>query len=389
MMDKVITVRASGGIDVEALERELSAEWAALSAGQPEGLHRSITRACALNLLVYTTPEDDVEQLKSLLEEVGREHPCRAIVLRIDSETPETRLAAHASTRCRTLTSGAKQLCGEQLTIEVSGPFPERASSAVEPLLVPDVPVFLWWKDIPHTEDALFTRLAALADRVVLDSAASDHPHLDFLRLARMLDEAPEQLHISDVNWGRLTSWRTLLASFWDVEDYAPHLACSNRIAVEYYPPAVAPDEIAAQCSLMIGWLASRLGWSVEASGAQVDEKTKCLILHATDGRRVDVELRARSQDESGCAGMLGCVTIEETATGSRFHVEYRREQKKLETSAQTGSELSVGRVLAYEGRSEGKRLSGELTFISRDAVYEAAVASAARMLEALGAAAR
>lgn len=389
MSDEVHAVRASGGIDVEELERELSAEWATLSAGQPEGVHRSITRACALNLLVYTTPKGDVEQLNSLLEEVAREHPCRAIVLRVDSETPEMRLAAKVSTRCRTLTSGAKQLCGEQLTMEVSGPFPERASSAVEPLLVPDVPVFLWWKDIPHTEDALFTRLAALADRIVLDSAASDHPHLDFLRLARMLDEAPEQMRVSDVNWGRLTSWRTLLASFWDVEDYAPHLALSNRVVVEYYPPSVAPDEIAPQCCLLIGWLASRLGWSVEASGEQVDENTKRLVLRAADGRRVDVELRARTQEESGCAGMLGCVTIEETTTGSRFHVEYRREHKKLETSAQIGGELSVGRVLAYEARSEGKRLSSELTFISRDAVYEAAVGSAARMLEALGAAAR
>jgi glucose-6-phosphate dehydrogenase assembly protein OpcA len=320
-----------------------------------------------------------------LLEEVSREHPCRAIVLRVDGETPETHLAAQVSTRCRTLTSGAKQLCGEQLTIEVSGPVPERASSAVEPLLVPDVPVFLWWKDIPHMEDALFTRLAAMADRVVLDSAASDHPHLDFLRLAHMLDEAREQLLVTDVNWGRLTSWRTLLASFWDVEDYAPHLARSNRVVVEYYPPAVAPDEIAPQCSLMIGWLASRLGWSVETSGAHVSKNVKRLVLRATDGRRIDVELQARAQ-ESGCAGMLGCVTIEETATGSRFHVEYRREQKKLETRAQTGGELSVGRVLAYEARSEGKRLSSELTFITRDAVYEAAVASAARMLEALGA---
>jgi hypothetical protein len=42
-----------------------------------------------------------------------------------------------------------------------------------------------------------------------------------------------------------------------------------------------------------------------------------------------------------------------------------------------------VGRVLSYEARSEGQRLSAELDILSRDLVYERAVASAARMLGA------
>jgi hypothetical protein len=44
----------------------------------------------------------------------------------------------------------------------------------------------------------------------------------------------------------------------------------------------------------------------------------------------------------------------------------------------------TVGRVLGFEARSEGQRLSGELDILSRDEVYERAVASAARMLGAV-----
>jgi glucose-6-phosphate dehydrogenase assembly protein OpcA len=371
------------GIDVEGLERELTAKWAGMSKGQSEGVHKSVTRACVLNLIVFSTPQDDAAQLKVVLDEVSQEHPCRVLVLLVDRRAEEARLDAHASTRCHVFTRGAKQLCGEQVTIEVSGPSVERAASAVEPLLVPDVPVFLWWKDIPHEEDGLFKRLAAMSDRIVLDSAASDHPHLDLLRLARMLSEAKEPIYASDINWGRLTSWRMLLASFWDVEHYWPHLERINRVAVEFHPPKVAPQEIAPQAWLVLGWLASRLGWKLETSVAKVESGVRRFNLRAADGRPIEVELRAR-EEAGDCGGMLKCVTLADAEGDAAFQVEYRDERTKLETRARMSGELMVGRVLAYEARSEGKRLSSELSFITRDLIYEAAVAAAASMVESV-----
>jgi glucose-6-phosphate dehydrogenase assembly protein OpcA len=64
-------------------------------------------------------------------------------------------------------------VCGEQVTIVAAGAAVDTAASAIEPLVVPDVPVFLWWKDIPHEEDKLFNRLVELTDRVVIDSLVS------------------------------------------------------------------------------------------------------------------------------------------------------------------------------------------------------------------------
>ncbi len=45
------------------------------------------------------------------------------------------------------------------------------------------------------------------------------------------------------------------------------------------------------------------------------------------------------------------------------------------------GDARQVGRVLAYEPRTEGQRLGRELGILARDEVYESALAAAARLI--------
>jgi hypothetical protein len=87
--------------------------------------------------------------------------------------------------------------------------------------------------------------------------------------------------------------------------------------------------------------------------------------------------------DAAGHDGWLTSLTIS-TAAGDEFYVELLKEEGKLRTGARLkDAGHTVGRVLSYEARSEGQRLSGELDILSRDEVYERAVASAARMFGA------
>src|ERR671926_206904 len=223
------------GIDAAKLERELNAMWAEMSAPEGDDKAAGVVRACVLNLVVYAEGSEERAEVDDLLSEVVERHPCRAIVLNAERGAGEPRLDAFVSTRCQLSSRGSKRICGEQITIEAAGAAVGTASSAVAPLLVPDVPVFLWWKDIPHYEDKLFDRLTEMADRVVIDSASFDHPHKDVLRLAEILKTG--KLRVSDLNWGRLTSWRSLVASFWDVADYRASLSQIERVVIEYDPP--------------------------------------------------------------------------------------------------------------------------------------------------------
>jgi glucose-6-phosphate dehydrogenase assembly protein OpcA len=370
------------GIDAAKLERELNAMWSEMSAPEGEGGSAGVVRACVLNLVVYAEGAEERAEVDDLLSEVVERHPCRAIVLAAERGEAGPRLEAFVSTRCQLSSRGSKRICGEQITIEAAGAAVDTASSAVAPLLVPDVPVFLWWKDIPHYDDRLFTRLADMADRVVIDSASFDRPHADLRRLAELLEGG--RVRLSDLNWGRLTSWRALVAGFWDVADYRDSLARIEKIVIEYDPPDRSHEQIAPKALLALGWVASRLGWKVSDGGATFDGGRARFILE-DGGREVEAVLAA-SGDVAGRDGWLTSVSIE-TAAGDEFFVELLLEERRLRTGARLrGAGHACERVLGYEARTEGERLSGELDILSRDEVYESAVGAAARLLAALGA---
>ncbi|HEV3471013.1 MAG TPA: glucose-6-phosphate dehydrogenase assembly protein OpcA [Pyrinomonadaceae bacterium] len=375
METQVTSVPLEGlkGVDAARLEGELSAMWAGLSGEGSSG----VVRACALNLVVYAEGREERAAVDALLDEVIERHPCRALVLAADRAAEQPRLEAYVSTRCQLGTRGSKQICGEQITIEAAGVAVETAWTAVAPLLVPDVPVFLWWKDIPHYDDKLFDRLSALADRVVIDSASFDNPHYDLIRLSEILETG--RLRLSDLNWGRLTTWRSVVAGFWDVADYRPSLTRIEQVRLVYDPPDRGPGEVAPKVLLAVGWLATCLGWEVEPAGNSFSDGRASLALR-DGGRAVAVELEA-GEDAAGRDGMITSLTIL-TEAGDEFRVALRAGEAKLETWARAGGGPPVGRVLGFEARSEGRRLSAELDILTRDALFERAAHFAARLLK-------
>jgi glucose-6-phosphate dehydrogenase assembly protein OpcA len=382
--ESTVTFSALKGVDAAKLEKELASMWGESSApAEDGGPAAGVTRACVLNLVVYAEGHEGRAEVDSLLDKVIERHPCRAIVLLADRAAEEPRLDAFISTRCQMSKGGGKHICGEQVTIEAAGEVVASAATAVAPLLVPDVPVFLWWKDIPHYEDKLFNRLAELSDRVVIDSSSFDNPHYDVARLAGILRERRGTLNLSDLNWGRLTSWRTLVASFWDVADYRDSLSKIESVRVVYDPPDRAPGEVAPKALLAVGWLATCLGWEVEGSDASGGEEGERRFSLRSGARALEVSLCA-TEDLAGRDGMITSLVLRAEG-GDEFHVSLRPGESKLETGAKVGgARHEVARVLGYEARTEGERLSSELDILARDVVYERAVTFAARLLETI-----
>lgn len=364
------------GVDVGALEKELAATWRKNAAEQAGADVVGVTRVCVANLIVYAPESEGRAELDALLNEVAERMPTRAVVILAGEGSREPRLEAYVSSRCRVGVNGRKQVCGEQVTIEADGVARETAASAVEPLLVPDIPTFLWWKDIPHDENRLFQRLIEMSDRVVIDSAAFDHPREDLLRVAQLNRDRAETLLISDINWGRLTTWRGLVAGFWDVPDYRPQLDALDSVLIEFVPAAHTPQEVPAQASLLAGWLASRLGWEPASASLTRAEGSARAELRA-GGRKLELELRAVEGEQDGT---LKSVTFRNGAAGAEFFARKGEGGTKLETCAKLGGATLAGRVVAYEARSEGQRLSSELNVLTRDRVYEEAVAAAVRI---------
>ena len=336
------------------------------------------------NLLVYVPSRAEANKLDEMLTDITAARPCRAILIVADADAPEETLTAEVTSRCTLPSASSKQVCCEQVTITAGGAQADEVPSAVAPLLLSDLPVYLWWHAVPRLSDkALFRRLVDLSDRVVIDSAQFPHPEADLVSMAAVLTDTPRWTAISDLNWARLTAWRALLAGFYDIADYRPLLNQLKQVTIRYAPPATDSGLIPTRALLLAGWLASRLRWTVQPGSAKRTADSAS-VAFAVDGRSLDLEFaHTRREIEPG---HLALVTLESDGEPSvSFTVRRSADGQRIETSVTRGAEKSVQRVLSYEGLSETELIGKELEILGHDRVYEQAVLAAGEMIKAIG----
>ena len=367
-------------INVDAIERQLTALWQQASQDEEQG---GVTRASMFNLLVYVPSPAEAQKLDEMLTDITAARPCRAILIVADADAPEELLTAEVTSRCTLPSASSKQVCCEQVTITAGGAQANEVPSAVAPLLLADLPVYLWWHAVPRlAEKALFRRLVDLSDRVVIDSAGFLDQEADLASMAVVLNDTPRWTALSDLNWARLTAWRALLAGFYDISDYRPHLNQLKRVTIRYAPPATDSAVIPTRALLLAGWLASRLRWNVQQSSTKRAKGSLSLEFTA-DGRRFELEFaHTRRQIEPG---HLALVMIESDAEPSiAFTVRRSADGQRIETSVTRGEEKGLQRVLSYEGLTETELIGKELEILGHDRVYEQAVLAAGEMIKAM-----
>lgn len=374
------TVPPSGSwINVGAIERELTALWQQASEDGDSG----VIRSSILNLLVYVPHTSDTAEVDERLTEITAAHPSRAILMIVDRKDAEARLEAQVTSRCTVPTGTSKQVCCEQVTITASGDGVAEVPSAVTPLLLADLPVYLWWRAVPSIEDkTLFRRLADISDRVIIDSSLFNDPHGDLVSMAMVLHETPRWTAISDLNWARLTAWRALLAGFYDIADYRPLLKQLKQVTIRYAPSATDPDAIPTRALLLGGWLASRLGWRLQPGSAKRSPGSTSFMFSADD-RNFGVDFaHTRREVESG---HLALVTLESDGDQPvSFTVRRSADGQRIETSVTRGEEKGVQRVIGYEGLSERELVGKELEILGHDRVYEQSVLAAGEFIKAI-----
>jgi glucose-6-phosphate dehydrogenase assembly protein OpcA len=367
----------------EVIERELAQLWQRTASAQlrdlEPGKERATLRARAANLMVYGSNAASLEKIDEVLQELSARHPCRALVM-IDTRVHDDHdIEVSVDSFCH---ENAKQqhshLCCEEVALKASGRFVVELPSAAIPLLVPDLPVFLWWREDLQTNADVFSELAHRSDRVIIDSANFTDGGKQISALRSLLAAEPdEQTAFSDMNWARLTSWRALLASFFDTTPNRDALEKLTSVVIEY--SACDSGGLSAQPLLIVGWLADRLDWKVTGTGE-----------HATTGSQtVSFEKNARQIEVTFVQverpqlqpGRLARV---ELATGSSvtFAVTRSADGLHLETIINAEQADPHGAVSQSHTRSVADLLGGEMEIICRDRVWEAALTKAAEIAE-------
>lgn len=381
-------IQVPATLDVEAVERELTKLWrqsAGANVGEVKaGDENAMMRARVANLMVYVSAEPASNEINKVLGELTVQHPCRALVMVGEAQEADRDIEMFVSSFFKGPgKTGDRRLCCEEVTLIARGRFVAELPSATLPLLVPDLPVFLWWRDELKLRDKTFAELAHRADRVIIDSARFQEAGSEMQALATwMRSEAEDQAAISDLNWARLTSWRALLAGFFDSLERRAMLDQIGSVRIEYATNEAAPEAIAPQALLIAGWLASRLTWKLTHSANQKAPSAPQTMIYEKDGRRIAVEFRQVERPQLR-PGRLACVALTtESSAPATFEVRRSEDGRRLETNAIQGSQSNQARVSPVRNRSAAELLGGEMEILCRDRVYEEAVFNATGMMQ-------
>ncbi|MDQ6824274.1 MAG: glucose-6-phosphate dehydrogenase assembly protein OpcA [Candidatus Eremiobacteraeota bacterium] len=211
------------------------------------------THTCSLTLVAWVDDPSDGEGVLHAVSELAAKHPIRAIVLSAAETAPDDTVSARISIGCDDESAGA--ICSEEIVLSGNSHTPELLGSAVRGLLVPDLPVYLWWRSGSPSGNVLFSELSKLADRVVVDSIRFGDGAAALDTLRRLVQRAKPYASVRDLNWQRTEPWRNAVAACFDDLAIAAILPALNRCSITY--ASSDHSSASARSLLMYGWLAS------------------------------------------------------------------------------------------------------------------------------------
>lgn len=364
--------RAEG---VAELERELGRMRRSMGAhAKEQGV--PVARASVLNLVVFATRDAHARRAAATVDELATRHPSRAIVVLADRRRLGT--AASLEMHCHlSHPSGLQQVSYEQILIRARGDADQRLASAVIPLLLPDLPVFLWWTETPPLDAEYFDELLRLADRLIVDSGDFARPDRTLPRLHAVAQSGHGRYGLTDFNWTRITPWRELVSQFFDVPAWRPFLDGITGVRVGFSVDADGREVHPSQALLLIGWLASRLGWHAVESLAPSEAGGLLFAMERADGTEIQTRVRPRYMrgiDEGNLSGLR--IQATDGTRQAQFVV------KRVEDSAHAFTTVSIDGVTVAQrivplGKPGVSELLGEeLTIARSDAIYEDALAA-------------
>lgn len=220
---------------IAEIERELGAQRMAES-GEP------MQRTSVMTHLAWV-PEQWVEAAEDVLAGLAERHPSRTIVL-VPEPNADNGIEASVEVHCYPVGEDNK-VSMETIRLRLGGNRVQAPASVVEPLLLPDLPVFLRWRGLPPFGERPFEQLVDTVDRLIVDSTEWPGLPEPYERLAEIFD----RVTVSDIAWARTSRWRPHLATLW------PGIGAVQRIKV---------TGTEAQAHLLAGWLRSRLKREIE-----------------------------------------------------------------------------------------------------------------------------
>jgi len=372
-------------VDVQTIERELARLWQEAAAADGAERAAMVMRSSVLNLVIVTPDPTKGQRITDTLNHISGVHPSRVLTIVERRRRVSPGYDAALSIYRQADPSGSWQALREDVRITARAEAADHLLSVVEPLLIPGLPVFLWWIGEPPLGGPLFTQMVEISDRIIIDSAQFYDGAAALPALAQIIKIHHERSAFSDLNWGRLTAWRELTAQFFDAPESRLYLDYISSLKLEYAVPADGGRPNATQALFFVGWLASLLGWKV--AGAHLSpsfDNALHVAFTAPNGTAIKAVLHARATLETQPANLLA------VSLGAQHHRHdalfqiYRAADHQAETRMTIDGQEIQRRMAHLDTDAYERLLHHELSLFTHDPTYEQALDAAAAIMQAI-----
>jgi glucose-6-phosphate dehydrogenase assembly protein OpcA len=318
-------------VDVGRIEAELD-KLRYMVAGERGAGDGFAMRTSLLNMVVYTQREEETDVASRVIEDLASHHPSRALIVLARPAEGECRIEAQLAAHCHISRSRDQSVCCEEITLRVSGPAALHLHSVTVPLLVPDLPVYVWWTEPLPADSHLILQLMESADHLIVDSNRFADQLGDLPQLARLAEQEPRAT-LGDLSWRRLEPWRDFFDRQKNIAEMRHHFGSVKSVEIRYADGR--GQQKSAQAFLLLAWLARELGWDTSSLSAHGGQR---LTFRAEEGRQISAYLHpvAYESIEPGSVVSVKIACESETAramlsisrTGDPFHLTVRTEHR-------------------------------------------------------------
>ncbi len=361
------TAWSAEGTTPDAIEAALRDLLVQRARDERASSHGGLVPARVLNMIVFV-PSGFAAETSLRLDGVGRYHASRTVVLSYEParERLDARIALAAE---EDRAEGELGLLRETVVVEIGKRHLDDLTTIADPLVLSDLPTMLW---SPHGQPPAADALLELAQTALIDSTDETERSQNGWRAA--LERActlSDHVYVVDLAWLRSTPWRERVAATFDPKPMRSQLDSLRGVTVTHHRDST----VAAM--LLVGWLASRLGW--ELGGARFTETTgEDVLVAAASLADSEVDLQLQTAPELEVPGLQ---TVElSSGSGQQVRLDRGPGGLRLHRDAPDGHEQ--GSTLLGASRGEGGILGeGIRQALLRDPTYRPALNAARAML--------
>jgi glucose-6-phosphate dehydrogenase assembly protein OpcA len=350
-----------------------------MRAVKPSEVDSAVPQACLCNLVIYTEDPADEALISRTIGEYVLMHPCRVIVAISQPRKP----AELTTTVCTHTFSdgGGKTVTCDQITLNVSGAAIKELASAIQPLLVADLPIYIWWRGIFLTQRMLVEQMLSFADRFIYDGVNWTNLHFTVLQVADFISKYDEKVGFTNFNWSRLRPWRESVADFFDAGVFEKEIWNISSMRVEYMSLPGSEEGYRFRSLLFVAWMAVQLEW--EPIQGQPGEEVSRLQFKDKKGRPVQVDLQLLPQVTATSQSLQKIImTAVDGDFSHTFTVERDHQEKLMVLRHQERENKTVLRKVPHSDSSIADLLYRELGRRVRNRVFEKSFTMAAKLLE-------